>query len=570
MKYRLILRGDFINKICKYFFPAPDFSHESYGVIFLSPAFGRKFKTLISAEMWLPKDQDYASRSNASLHMNDAYIAKVYEYCSKNGYSLMTIHSHPFTKSSKNFFSSIDNEGDKANFWFFSQLMPDGFFVSSIMNGNGILTSRLFECSSKDKTPHNFDEILYVDFPLKKEFPNLSNQDIINIDERLYDRQIRVFGKEGQELISKIRVCIVGVGGLGSIIVEILARLGVREFILIDHDIAEWTNLNRFTGMIRRDADKKRLKVKIGRRLIKQINPDARVICIPEEVYSEKSVKAMKDADIIFLGTDNMTSRDFVNTFSVQYLIPVINMGSVINYSKIKKKIISILGDIICSLPGNSKEKFCLRCSGAINTDFLKLENAPGNLRERLGGYILNDNEPAPAVRYVNGLVCDLASVEFHNLVCNFKEPIFYQKINLMPQIFIDDYFFREDFEDFIQYMFEKGIIKNTDVELKSILLNEFTCIDENTKNTIIKKDLDKKIFQKVISIFIEKDFISEEMKDIFLKEIKQYFSVKIEKECELIEIIDVHKDEDNCPICGAKAYIIGQGDLIPLEKFKY
>ena len=50
----------------------------------------------------------------------------------------------------------------------------------------------------------------------------------------LYDRQSRLFGDAGQELLRRTRVGIVGLGGAGSILAELLARLGVGEFILAD------------------------------------------------------------------------------------------------------------------------------------------------------------------------------------------------------------------------------------------------------------------------------------------------------------------------------------------------
>ena len=59
---------------------------------------------------------------------------------------------------------------------------------------------------------------------------------------RMYDRQSRLFGDAGQELLRRTRVGIVGLGGAGSILAELLGRLGVGEFVLADPDRAEGTN----------------------------------------------------------------------------------------------------------------------------------------------------------------------------------------------------------------------------------------------------------------------------------------------------------------------------------------
>ncbi|MCE4618607.1 MAG: ThiF family adenylyltransferase, partial [Desulfurococcales archaeon] len=60
-----------------------------------------------------------------------------------------------------------------------------------------------------------------------------------------YARQIPIIGEEGQEKLSKSKVAIVGLGGLGSITSQYLAAAGVGELIIIDSDVVEDNNLNR-------------------------------------------------------------------------------------------------------------------------------------------------------------------------------------------------------------------------------------------------------------------------------------------------------------------------------------
>ncbi len=65
-----------------------------------------------------------------------------------------------------------------------------------------------------------------------------------------YDRQARLFGERGQTLLRKARVGIIGLGGAGSILAELLGRLGVGEFVLADPDLVEPSNLPRLIGAI--------------------------------------------------------------------------------------------------------------------------------------------------------------------------------------------------------------------------------------------------------------------------------------------------------------------------------
>ena len=60
-----------------------------------------------------------------------------------------------------------------------------------------------------------------------------------------YDRQLLVFGDEGQERIGKAKVGIVGCGGLGTNVSTALGVAGVGHFVIMDSDVPEDTNLNR-------------------------------------------------------------------------------------------------------------------------------------------------------------------------------------------------------------------------------------------------------------------------------------------------------------------------------------
>ena len=64
----------------------------------------------------------------------------------------------------------------------------------------------------------------------------------------LYDRQVRLFGDRGQEILASQKVGIIGAGGTGSLINEYLARLGVGHLIVVDYDRLDETNFPRVVG----------------------------------------------------------------------------------------------------------------------------------------------------------------------------------------------------------------------------------------------------------------------------------------------------------------------------------
>ena len=64
-----------------------------------------------------------------------------------------------------------------------------------------------------------------------------------------FDRNILFFGKEGQKRLSNASVAVVGVGGLGTHVVQQLALLGVGGLVLIDSEELDDTNRNRYVGV---------------------------------------------------------------------------------------------------------------------------------------------------------------------------------------------------------------------------------------------------------------------------------------------------------------------------------
>ena len=82
-------------------------------------------------------------------------------------------------------------------------------------------------------------------------------------------------GKEVCDFLKKIKVCVVGVGGVGAYAVEALARLGVENFVLIDKDNVDITNLNR--QIIALESTIGKDKVSVLKERILDINPNAAI-----------------------------------------------------------------------------------------------------------------------------------------------------------------------------------------------------------------------------------------------------------------------------------------------------
>ena len=92
-----------------------------------------------------------------------------------------------------------------------------------------------------------------------------------------FSRTELLIGKEAIEKLNNSKVAIFGIGGVGSFVVEGLARAGVGNFILVDDDKVCLTNLNRQLIATRKTVG--RLKIEVAKERILEINPNANVLC---------------------------------------------------------------------------------------------------------------------------------------------------------------------------------------------------------------------------------------------------------------------------------------------------
>lgn len=95
-----------------------------------------------------------------------------------------------------------------------------------------------------------------------------------------FSRTELLINKEGIEKLKNAKVAIFGIGGVGSYVVESLARAGVGNFILVDNDIVSISNLNR--QLIATHKTVGMPKVEVSKNRILEINPDANI-----EIYQE-------------------------------------------------------------------------------------------------------------------------------------------------------------------------------------------------------------------------------------------------------------------------------------------
>lgn len=105
-------------------------------------------------------------------------------------------------------------------------------------------------------------------------------------------------GSQSDRILGDCTVAIVGLGGGGSHIAQQLAHLGVGNFLMIDPDCVEESNLNRLVGATAEDASQGTRKTSVAARLVAGVNPPARVE--PLDGKWQEIHQRLRSSDIIF------------------------------------------------------------------------------------------------------------------------------------------------------------------------------------------------------------------------------------------------------------------------------
>ncbi|MEM3696636.1 MAG: HesA/MoeB/ThiF family protein [Candidatus Bathyarchaeia archaeon] len=142
--------------------------------------------------------------------------------------------------------------------------------------------------------------------------------------EEFYSRQtiLKELGKEGQKKLSKSKVAIVGLGGLGTASSLYLALAGVGHIRLIDQDTVEIHNLHR--QVLYTPQDLHYPKAEVSAKRLTKINPLVKVEPIPENLNANNVEKLISGMDCVVDGLDNMRTRYLVNRACAKLQIPYV------------------------------------------------------------------------------------------------------------------------------------------------------------------------------------------------------------------------------------------------------
>jgi len=359
-------------------------------------------------------DEHFSVQSEYHLRIATAAVNGLCALCEANGLGAILCHSHPEDLP----YSPSDDYGECRIIEVLRAFIPDGAPTASLLFFPGGVRGRVW--LPGEERPIPVSEIVVIGRALRRIRPDGPDGDDA-VDEALFDRQVRAFGREGQALIGRTKVGIVGVGGTGSPTVEQLVRLGVRDLVLVDPDDFEHSNLTRVYGTFasslaetaERAAPK---KVDLVAAHLKRIKPETLVEPIPGNVVVDEVARKLLDRDVIFLCTDDHWGRSIVNQVAYQYSIPTINLG--MRIAAEDERIRAASGAIDVVRPGLP----CLWCSQFLRADRIAAESMPRRDREarEREGYVEGLERTGPSVVSMTTALSGMAVTLFLQFVTDF------------------------------------------------------------------------------------------------------------------------------------------------------
>lgn len=276
--------------------------------------------TLAKVDEPRPGDLD---SSVGNVAFQEPYTLRTALAAEKHCLAVGVVHSHP--EDCRPIASRIDDEMDSYYASYFGDFAPSRPYVSLIMSNVGQdlgVSGRvwwrnrwlLVEKFAIERTPHE----LWIDGAQ------------LTVEQKPRERTKRLSAGFGQQAAARLRkscVAVIGAGGTGSAVIEILARAGVGRLIIVDPDVLTESNLERVHGSCAADSTKKPYKVELAAAHVHTIDPSCVVEAYVGALPQEDIIDAVMSADIVLGCTDQQHSRLAVSDLATRYLIPAMDCG---------------------------------------------------------------------------------------------------------------------------------------------------------------------------------------------------------------------------------------------------
>ncbi len=138
-----------------------------------------------------------------------------------------------------------------------------------------------------------------------------------------YLRNLGTLGFEGQLKLLRSFVAVFGLGGLGGLVTELLARMGVGRLILVDGDIFSEDNLNR--QVLSSEPNLRRRKADVAEERVRELNSAVDALGVPERLETAGMAKLLAGVDIAIDALDSIQSRYDLQAACAELGVPMVH-----------------------------------------------------------------------------------------------------------------------------------------------------------------------------------------------------------------------------------------------------
>ena len=142
-----------------------------------------------------------------------------------------------------------------------------------------------------------------------------------------FTRSLPLIGEDGLARLAACRVTVVGLGGVGGYVVEVLARSGVGALTLIDGDKVEESNLNRQIAALSKDIG--RYKAEVLAERVEEINPRCKVNAVCEMLTESNCAALVDGSSYVADAIDSLAAKAALAVYCTGKGLPIVSaMGA--------------------------------------------------------------------------------------------------------------------------------------------------------------------------------------------------------------------------------------------------
>ena len=341
------------------------------------PSNGNNRRNALIGEIILPNEGERLLHGNASFQ--PSYVGRVMHRARQENAGVAFMHSHPNPGWQRMSPADVEAERDVLAYPAGVTGLP---LVGLTIGSDGYWSARFWERSVGQMQRTWCHKVRIVG---PRSYRMNFNDNIGPPEERrnILKRTFDAWGNESQNTVSRLNIGIVGLGSVGSIVAEAIARIGVAKVTLIDPDRIEEHNLDRLLHGTVNDIGQ--LKVDVVARAMKRHSTakSIQIEQLPVSVHDNYAYKSALDCDVIFSCVDRPIARDVLNYISNAHLIPVIDGGVSIEADGRRDKLFSAHWRAHIVTPYHR----CMRCNGQYNSSMVVME-LDGSLDDQ--SYVVN------------------------------------------------------------------------------------------------------------------------------------------------------------------------------------